>query len=206
MRAPEPNAVVLAALVLGASLAGACAQRDPVPAGVELTRADPCAGATHVVCLDLAGAFHATADRGPSGAERMQFELALYARTPSGAPGKEYRVGIARYGAGQPAAGRYALEPPEPLDRVDPGGRLYAVYLAGARHPGDTTRGFVSVSGELVVTESSAQRLAGTFRFTGREYFAAWSPGGQRGSGTPAEPSADGGTVVVSGTFTASGR
>jgi hypothetical protein len=92
--------------------------------------------------------------------------------------------------------GRYSLGL---LNRENPGGRFYAAYHTTS---GDTSRAYVSVEGELVITASSPERVAGRFRFRGAEYSASFPPAGRRGSGSPSSVAADAPTVEVVGTFT----
>ncbi|MEW5926143.1 MAG: Ig-like domain-containing protein [Gemmatimonadota bacterium] len=184
-----------------AAPAGGAADATPVadtaPASVTPAAARPSVAwrGDTVLLAGLTGDFHATTTPEFRGG-REQFEMTL--RAEGG-----LHVGIARYGAGRPGPGRYPLAP---LNRADPGGRFYATLTTGGGRgdaAGDTVRAYVSVAGELVVTESSGERVAGSFRFTGAEYSARWRPAGRRGSGSPdrVEPGAP--TVEVRGTFTA---
>lgn len=147
-----------------------------------------------VVLAGLTGDFHAVTTPEFRGG-REQFEMTL--RAEGG-----LHVGIARYGAGRPAPGRYPLAP---LNRAEPGGRFYATVTTGGGRGAeeDTVRAYVSVAGELVVTESSGERVAGSFRFTGAEYSARWPPTGHRGSGAPDRVTPGAPTVEVRGTFAA---
>lgn len=183
-------------LLLALSACGAPARPgEGPPPSADTETSLPAAGDT-VRLGALSGDFH-TASRPGAG---EQFEMSLYADGARG--GRGLRVGVARYGGGRPGVGRHPLGP-APGDRLNPGGRIYATYMPPTEGEEDTTRAFVSVAGELVLAESSARRVAGSFRFTAAEYVARWRPDGRRGSGRPSvvEPGAP--RVHVSGTFTA---
>lgn len=193
-----PAALLLLALAACTRASPPGGAADGAPAVSDTPAATQASIAWHgdtVVLAGLTGDFHATTTPEFRGG-REQFEMTL--RAEGG-----LHVGIARYGAGRPAPGRYPLAP---LNRAEPGGRFYATLnTEGGRRgaTGDTVRSYVSVAGELVVTESSPERVAGSFRFTGAEYGARWHPTGRRGSGAPdrVEPGAP--TVEVRGTFSA---
>ncbi len=122
----------------------------------------------------------------------LQFELDL--RRPK----TRDNIGLARYGLGLPAPGRYKLGL---FDRSTPGG-FYAAYSRGAKNPSDTVFSYVSISGEVVITSSSSQRVEGTMHFTGAEYSAGWRTG-RTGSGSPDKVEANAPTIDVSASFTA---
>ena len=90
---------------------------------------------------------------------RQQFELDARGRGPAAG----LVLGVARYGAGRPGVGRYALAP---LDRRRPGGRFYAVLVRPAPG-GDGVSTFLSTEGEVRITRSGADSVAGTVRFVG---------------------------------------
>jgi hypothetical protein len=115
---------------------------------------------------------------------RQQFELDARGRGPAAG----LVLGVARYGAGRPGVGRYALAP---FDRDRPGGRFYAVLTRPAPG-GDSVSTFFSIEGELRITRSGADTVAGTVRFVG-----AASPG-RVDSVAPGAP-----RVVVIGSFRA---
>jgi hypothetical protein len=70
-------------------------------------------------------------------------------------------LAIARRTEARPAVGTYVMTSP------DEAGGYYAVFISqGASGPIT----FASQQGELVITESSATRLSGTFQFAAQEY------------------------------------
>lgn len=180
--------LLLAALVAACKPASAGSHTEILPAGPVARHAGPAARDT-VRLGGLTGTFHAVRSPRPHG---EQFELSL-----DRGPGREERfvVGIARYGAGRPEVGRYPLAL---LNRENPAGRFYAAYHAKS---GEASRSYVSVDGELVITASSPERVAGRFRFRGAEYSAS-SPRERRGSGSPSSVAPDAPTIEVVGTFT----
>lgn len=108
-----------------------------------------------------------------------------------------------RIGGGRPAPGRYALGP---LTPSRPPGAMYATYLDRATDRTDTTRAFVSLSGELTITQSDGGVVAGNFAFIAAEYSALWisqGRGASRGAGTPTDVTDDAPRVRVSGLVSA---
>ncbi len=140
---------------------------------------------------ELSGTFHAL---------QYQFEVSLYEDAgEESIKGTDLSAGIARYGAGRPMVGRYELGLPD-RPYAGPGRGFYATYY---RSLNDTSQAYVSVAGEIEITVSSPDHIAGSFRFTGTEYSAHWGGGGRRGSGSPARIDPDAPTLQVTGSFSA---
>ncbi len=111
------------------------------------------------------------------------------------------RLVIYRRGAGRPGEGRYQVES---LDLSSPqASGITAVYT---RQTAGVVEFYAAQSGELVITESSKDRIAGHFRFTGFRYCASELQGSptQRGPcRVPPTPIEGAPTVEVTGSFVA---
>jgi hypothetical protein len=115
-----------------------------------------------------------------------------------GPAGGEALVSLWRQQEGRPQVGSYPLRLPDPAQA------RWESFAAVYHHRvGGETSSFVAETGTLRITRSSAERVEGTFQFTGSRYCTRSPEGGSWGSCTPTQSMMDSPRIEVSGSFVA---
>ena len=190
------NGVVpLAGLLLATpTLVAGCGDATSVATGwLQATIRGPEGSGSAETAYEGTGFFGVSPDPGSGVSVAFQ----LFSRGIDSSQGQSFS--LLRSGSGRPGVGRYQLAPLKWND-----GRQQGFTAYYGRHVADRAQYFTTLSGEVVVTTSSAHRVSGTFQFTGVQYCNAAptdTPDNWCGDPNTIVPGAP--QVQVSGSFTA---